>query len=63
MKLRVLGNCYEFAPQLIMLISIIILPVPEAKVGTDVLYFDMVEAFRDKLLCVGKGHMADLMKT
>jgi hypothetical protein len=38
------------------------IPVAEAKVATDVWYFDMVETFRDKLLCAGKGPVAELTK-
>ena len=38
------------------------MPVAEPKVAMDVHYFDMIETFQDKLLCVGKGPIAELMK-
>lgn len=39
------------------------IPVAEAKVVMDVWCFDMVETFQDKLLCMGKGPIAELTKT
>jgi len=39
------------------------IPVAEVKVAMDVLYFDMAETFWDKLLCMGKGPITELMKT
>ena len=38
------------------------IPVAEPKVVMNVWYFDMVEIFWDKLLCAGKGPIAELTK-